>query len=97
MEIIWTEEASKNLHTIYQFIAQTNVAAADSTIDGIFRKAQLLADYPNIGYVYKKINSNKIRVLLYGHYRIAYLVKEKGTSVAVLGVYHSAMDIKSFL
>jgi plasmid stabilization system protein ParE len=36
---------------------------------------QLLQDFPEIGYVYRKEIDGDIRILLYGHYRIAYLIK----------------------
>lgn len=36
-----------------------------------------------------------MRILLYGHYRIAYLVKDDG--VEILGVFHGALDIERLL
>ena len=36
-----------------------------------------------------------VRVLLYGHYRIAYLVKDGG-GIDVLGVFHGALDISKY-
>jgi toxin ParE1/3/4 len=35
-------------------------------------------------------------VLLYGHYRIAYLISAKG-DVEVLGVFHGALDMARYL
>lgn len=37
-----------------------------------------------------------IRILLYGHYRIAYLVTET-RDVQLLGIYHGALDIDRYL
>jgi toxin ParE1/3/4 len=37
-----------------------------------------------------------VRVLLYGHYRIAYVVKPAG-DVDILGVFHGALDIERYL
>jgi plasmid stabilization system protein ParE len=34
-------------------------------------------------------------VLLYGHYRIAYLVKASG-DIDILGVFHGALDIEKY-
>jgi plasmid stabilization system protein ParE len=36
-----------------------------------------------------------VRLLLYGHYRIAYLVKDNG-NVDVLGVFHGALDLSKY-
>jgi plasmid stabilization system protein ParE len=36
-----------------------------------------------------------VRILLYGHYRIAYLVKDDG-NVDILGVFHGALDITRY-
>ena len=36
-----------------------------------------------------------VRILLYGHYRIAYLVEEDA-DVIVLGVFHGALDISRY-
>ena len=35
-------------------------------------------------------------MLLYGHYRIAYIVKSNG-NIDVLGVFHGALDIEKYL
>lgn len=37
-----------------------------------------------------------MRVLLYGHYRIAYRIKA-GEEIDVLGVFHGALDIGRYL
>jgi plasmid stabilization system protein ParE len=36
------------------------------------------------------------RILLYGHYRIAYLIKS-ADEIDVLGVFHGALDIDRYL
>jgi toxin ParE1/3/4 len=38
----------------------------------------------------------EIRILLYGHYRIAYLLK-KDKRVEILGVFHGSLDIDRYL
>jgi plasmid stabilization system protein ParE len=45
--------------------------------------------------LYREEVEGEIRVLLHGHYRIAYLVREQ--RVDVLGVFHAALDIVRFL
>ena len=37
-----------------------------------------------------------VRILLHGHYRIAYLIKSDD-SIDILGVFHGALDIDKYL
>jgi plasmid stabilization system protein ParE len=36
-----------------------------------------------------------VRILLYGHYRITYLVRDDG-DIDILGVFHGALDISKY-
>jgi plasmid stabilization system protein ParE len=93
-KIAWTLEAQRWLEEIYEFIAADNRQAAAETVQGIYNKAQLLIDHPEIGYRYWASKRN-VRILLYGHFRIAYLIKDSG-DVDVLGVFHAALDISRY-
>lgn len=65
-------------------------------IAGIYEKAQVLAQFPEIGYRHDKHQSDEVRILFYGHYRIAYLVKADG-DVDILGVFHGALEMQRYL
>jgi plasmid stabilization system protein ParE len=93
-QIAWTSEALRWLEDIFEYIAADNPDAASRTVEGIFERAQALAQYPELGHRYLH-SSRNVRILLYGHYRIAYLVKEGG-HVDVLGVFHGALDITKY-
>ena len=93
-EIAWTEEAQRWLEDIFEYIAADNPVAAGRTVQGIYERAQVLANFPEIGHRYLA-SSRNVRILLYGHYRIAYLVKEDG-NVDVLGVFHGSLDIARY-
>lgn len=41
------------------------------------------------------VSSRHVRILLYGHYRIAYLIKNDG-EIDVLGVFHGSLDISKY-
>lgn len=90
-EISWTQEAQRWLSDIYEYIAADNPQAAERTIQAIYDRAQDLRRFPEIGKRYAG-SSRNVRVLLYEHYRIAYLVKSDG-NVDILGVFHGALDI----
>ena len=72
----WTHEAEQWLHDIFDYIAQDNPDVATRVVRGIYDKAQVLIEFPEIGYRYRAEEEGEIRVLLYGHYRIAYLRQE---------------------
>ena len=93
-EIAWTEEANRWLEDIFEYIAADNPGAAGRTVQGIFQRAQVLTTFPEIGYRYTA-SSRNVRILLYGHYRIAYLVKDNG-NVDILGVFHGSIDITRY-
>ena len=95
-EIRWTIEAEIWLKDIYDYIAQDNPGAAAKVVEGIYEKAQLLKEYPEIGYKYRSEPEGEIRILLYGHYRIAYLFARSG-AIDILGVFHGAMEIDRYL
>lgn len=93
-EVNWTNEAQRWLEDIFEFIALDNPDAAARVVSDIYERAQILEEHPEIGYRYQP-SARHVRILLYGHYRIAYLVKEDG-NVDVLGVFHGALDISNY-
>jgi len=95
-EIRWTEEAATWLEDICRFIAQDDPNAAHRVVKGIYDKTQVLRDFPRLGYQYRTESEGEIRVLLYGHYRIAYLLRSDDTA-EILGVFHGALDIDRYL
>ena len=95
-EINWTVEAERWLRDIHDYIAATNPRAAARVVEGIYEKVQLLRQFPELGYRYDRHPTQHIRILLYGHYRIAYLLKPDDT-IDILGVFHGALDLERFL
>ena len=93
-EIRWTDEAQRWLTDIFEYIAADNLQAAARTVQGIYDRAQDLKRFPELGARYTT-SSRHVRVLLYGHYRIAYLIKDDG-SIDILGVFHGALDITKY-
>jgi len=92
--VAWTEEASRWLESIFEYIAEEDPRAASQVVLGIHERAKVLESHPEIGHRYLASTRN-VRILLYGHYRIAYLVKPHG-DVDILGVLHGALDISRY-
>ncbi len=95
-KIIWTQEAARRLEDIHDFIVSDNPTAAYKVVRGIYDKIQLLRSHPRLGQRYEPITDREVREILYGHYRIAYLVKSE-ERIEILGIFHGAMDIKRYL
>lgn len=95
-EIRWTEEASDRLKQIHDYIFEDDPKAANSVVLGIYEKAQVLSDFPQIGHLYRVESGKEIRTLLYGHYKIAYMILDEET-IEILGVAHGSMPIDHWL
>jgi len=95
-KIRWTTEAEKWLHDIYDYISLDNPDAGHKVVWEIYNKIQLLSKYPKIGQKYRRGKEGEIRIYLYGHYRIAYLLR--GTEyIDILGIFHGALDIDHYI
>ena len=95
-EINWTHESEVWLRDIYDYIAADNPTAAAETVLKIFEKAQLLRNHPRLGRRYEAEELREIRILLYEHYRITYLIKPVG-NIDILGVFHGTLEIERYL
>jgi len=94
--INWTNEAEFWLKDIYDYIALDNKQMAKKVVNEIYQKVQILKSFPEIGYIYENKEVENIRILLYGHYRIAYYIKDKNT-IDILGIFNGALNIERFL
>ncbi len=94
-EIRWTEEALGWLQNIHEFISGDSPWAACNLVEEIYEKTQTLSRFPEIGYKYRDDPDGEIRILLYGHYRIAYLIKDN--AVEILGIFHGALKIEEYI
>ena len=90
-KLVWTDEALRWLEDIFEYIAQDNPPAAARTVQGIYDRAQALVHHPEMGERYAG-SEHHVRILLYDHYRIAYLVKPE--RVEVLGGFHGALRFR---
>lgn len=92
VKLRWTREAEAWIREIHEHIAPDNPAAAERTVQGIYDRAQVLRDFPEIGYKFHELPERNLRVLLYGHYRIAYLIRDQDT-IDIVGVFHGSLDM----
>jgi len=95
-KINWTKEAEGWLKIIFDYIAEDNKDSAAKLVSAIYRKAEILNDFPLIGYKLHDWPNRHIRVLLYGHYRIAYLIRDE-ENIDILGVFHGSLNLVKYL
>ena len=96
IEITWTFEARLWLKEIYEYIAQDSPKNAQKVVASIREKAQMLRGFPEIGKKYEHPSKEDVRILLYSHYRLTYLIYTDG-NISILGVFHGALDINRYL
>ena len=94
-EIRWTEEAANWLRDIYEYISEDNPKAAQKVVEGIVDKTKILETFPKSGHRYREEPDGEIRIILYGHYRIAYIIKID--TVEILGVFHGALEMGRYV
>jgi toxin ParE1/3/4 len=95
-KINWTRESEDWLKKIHDYIAQDNKDTAIRVVSSIYRRVEVLNDFPLIGQRLLDWPNRQIRVLLFGHYRIAYLIKNEET-IDILGVFHGALNLENYL
>jgi toxin ParE1/3/4 len=69
-EINWTAEAERWLRDIHDYIAEDNPEAASRVVEGIYEKAQLLRQFPELGHRYERLPgyvSNMLLAFSYQH------------------------------
>ena len=93
-EIIWTAEAERWLGDIFQYIARDDEEAALGVVVGIYERVGILDEFPEAGQIVD-FAKPRLRVLLYGHYRIVYRLEDSDRA-EILGVFHGALDLRHY-
>ena len=95
-KVEWTAGAEERLRQIHDYVAQDKPEAAFHIVEAIYRRVEILREFPESGHRFWKRSAENVRILLYGHYRIPYRILSSG-DVHVLGVFHGAMEIDRYL
>ncbi len=89
-KIIWTERASDDLGALVRYVARQNPDAARSMGYGIYDRAQVLAEFPEIGSVVHELNDPAWRQLVFRSYRIVYRLDHEAKTASIVRVWHGA-------
>ncbi|BAY76481.1 plasmid stabilization system protein [Nostoc linckia NIES-25] len=91
MKVYWTETAVENLSAIYSYIAQTSPQYAARIVDRITRRSEQIANFPLSGRIVSEFETEQIREMIEGSYRIIYYIKPE--QIEVLAVIHGSQQI----
>jgi toxin ParE1/3/4 len=91
MKVHGTNPAERHLDAIFNHIAQNSQEYAKRMVDRLTRRSKQIAEYPLSSRKVPEYDSNQIREVIEGPYRIIYYIKSD--QVDVLAVIHGAMNI----
>lgn len=90
MNVYWTKTALDDLDAIFQFIARDSNDYAMHTVQRIIRCAEQIGAFPLSGRKVAKFDTDQLREVVQGAYRIVYYIKS--SQIDVIAVVHSARD-----
>jgi toxin ParE1/3/4 len=91
MKVHWSDTAQRHLEAIYRFIAQDSPAYAKRMVDRITRRSIQIGKFPFSGRSVPEYETEQIREVIEGPYRIIYYIKID--QIDVLAVLHGAQNI----
>lgn len=92
VKIIWTDFAIEDLKLIHEFISKDSKRYADRFVEKLINRVDQLEHFPKSGRVVPEFNSDSIRELIEGNYRIIY--KLSFSQVSIIRVHHAARQLK---
>jgi toxin ParE1/3/4 len=93
VRIVWTHRAITHLREIADYILARNPSAAHRIHQRIRTATRRLVRHPRSGRMVPEIESERVRELIVGDYRIIYEVTE--TQVEILAIVHGTRDLPS--
>jgi len=94
-KVKWTEKASSNLQSIYDYIAKDSKVYATRFIKSLIVATKKLETMPLCGRIVPELEGYAFREVIYQNYRIVYRVVEGGEDIEILAVVHGAHDMKA--
>ena len=91
MNVQWTERASKDALSIYDYIAEHSETYADSVYARILARPNQLVDNPESGSIVPEYNRTDVRELLVHSFRLIYRIA--GDETRVLTVIHGSRQL----
>ena len=93
--IIWSDEARDDLDSIFLRLNAESQSYSKKWINEVFKKTDLLKQFPAMGRGVPEIRLNSIREIFAGNYRILYNIG-KDNNVEIMAIRHSAKPLSEF-
>lgn len=84
MFVRWTDEALENLWGIETFIGRNNPEKAESFVNALIEKGELISINPHIGRIVPEFSSPEIRELIIKNYRMVYKLEKEEVVIITL-------------
>ena len=91
MNVRWTHTAQEHLASIHAYIAQDSPEYAKHMVDRLTRRSQQIARFPLSGRCVPEYNTEQIREVIEGPYRLIYYIRPD--QIDVLTIVHAAMNM----
>jgi plasmid stabilization system protein ParE len=91
VKVFWTDTAVKHLSGIYTYIAQNSPQYARRMVDRLTRRSEQISQFPSSGRIVPEFETEQIREVIEGSYRIIYYIKPD--QIEVLAVIHGSQQI----
>ena len=92
MKVFWTETAVNHLSAIYNYISQNSPQYAQRLVERLTRRSEQIANFPFSGRLVPEFETEQIREVIEGSYRIIYYIKPE--QIDVIAVLHAARNIE---
>ncbi len=90
-EIVWTQEAQKNLKEIAEYISKDSEFYAEKTVNLIYQSCLKLKDFPEIGMPLPVKSDFLLRRILVKSYRVVYCFHKE--IIYIIAVYKQARPL----
>ena len=92
MKVFWTETAVNHLSAIYNYISQNSPQYAQRLVERLTRRSEQIANFSFSGRLVPEFETEQIREVIEGSYRIIYYIKPE--QIDVIAVLYVARNIE---
>jgi addiction module RelE/StbE family toxin len=90
VKVVWSDKAKYQLRSIHAYIAQDSEQYAKRLVDRITNRTKQIAHFPRSGRVTPEFETDTIRELIEGSYRLIYEIR--ANTIVVAAVVHSSTN-----
>ncbi len=94
MKVAWTQQAQERLQEVDEFISQDSPERATLFVDRLIQRGDRLGLFPKSGRRVPELESEDIREVLEGNYRIVYRVKPLRIEILTIVEGHRLLPLE---